>query len=118
MSFRNFEEFWPFYVGEHRSTLNRGLHYLGTGLGYSLAVAAAVLAKPILVPLALVCGYGPAWVGHFVVEKNRPATFKYPGWSFRGDARMLRYFHTGRMGAEYARLEKAGFRHDPGASVS
>lgn len=111
MSFRNFEEFWPFYIGEHRSPINRALHYFGTGLGYSIAVAAAATLKPWLIPLGLACGYGPAWVGHFIIEKNRPATFKHPLWSFRGDARMLRLFLTGRMGAEFARLEQQQFRH-------
>jgi hypothetical protein len=30
-------------------------------------------------------GYGFAWVGHFVFEKNRPATFKQPIFSLMGD---------------------------------
>ena len=27
---------------------------------------------------SLLAGYGFAWIGHFFVEKNKPATFKYP----------------------------------------
>jgi hypothetical protein len=36
----------------------------------------------ILLPII---GYGFAWIGHFVFEKNKPATFKYPLYSFIGD---------------------------------
>jgi hypothetical protein len=34
------------------------------------------------------------------VEKNRPATFKYPLWSFISDYKMMWYMITGRMGRE------------------
>ena len=33
----------------------------------------------------LVVAYTMAWVGHFIVEKNRPATFIYPTFSLIGD---------------------------------
>ena len=49
-------------------------------------------------------GYGAAWVGHFFVEHNRPATFQHPLWSFRGDYKMLALMLTGRLHAELARL--------------
>lgn len=100
---QTFEEFWPFYVGEHRVPFNRFLHYVGTALGYALIVAAITvdwrffIAAPIL-------GYGHAWVGHFVVEKNKPASFKYPLYSLVGDAKMLAYALTGRMGREVERM--------------
>ena len=53
--------------------------------------------KPFLVAAAPVMGYGAAWIGHFVIEKNKPASFQYPGWSLRGDLRMLRLTVTGRL---------------------
>ena len=99
-----FEEFWPFYLGEHRSPVNRGLHYLGTSTALAIIVYAAASGRPLFGLWALLAGYGCAWIGHFRVEHNRPATFTYPGWSLRGDFVMLAYFLTGRIGRELTRL--------------
>jgi hypothetical protein len=49
-----------------------------------------------LIPIV---GYGFAWVGHFVFEKNRPATFKYPFYSFLGDFKMFWEILTGKISA-------------------
>ena len=73
-----FEEFWPYYIGEHRVPICRGLHYVGTSIATCTAVTAVVTGTWWLFPIALVCGYGPAWVGHFFIENNKPASFKYP----------------------------------------
>lgn len=48
-------------------------------------------------PSGVVGAYACAWVGHFVVEKNRPATFTYPVWSFLSDFRMWGHMVTGRL---------------------
>lgn len=101
---QSFAEFWPYYLGEHRDPTCRGLHYFGSTMAVSSAVSAVVLGNPWLVLLGFVLGYGPAWVGHFFIEHNRPATFKYPLWSLASDFKMLAYFVTGRMGAEMERL--------------
>lgn len=108
--FQSFEEFWPYYLGEHSRAACRGLHYAGTSLAVLVAIGAVASGTWGLVPGALVFGYGPAWVAHFFIEKNRPATFKHPLWSFRGDFRMLGYFLTGRIGGE---LEKWGIGRVP-----
>ena len=108
---KTYGEFWPFYLSQHANPTNRVLHFVGTTGTILCLLAAGVTLNPLYVLLAAISGYGFAWFGHFIIEKNRPATFKHPLWSFRGDARMLRYFLTGRMGAEYSRLEKQGFRH-------
>jgi len=100
----SFAAFWPYYVGEHRSPINRGLHYFGTLSALGL-LAYGVLVGPLwLVPLMPVAGYGCAWIGHFIVERNRPASFSYPLWSFFGDCKMLGYGLTGRMRGEVRRL--------------
>ncbi len=101
---QSFAEFWPYYVGEHRSPVCRGLHYFGTTLALSTAATAAVTGTGWLVLVALVLGYGPAWVGHFFIEHNRPATFKYPRWSLLSDFKMLGLAVRGKMGDEVVRL--------------
>ena len=101
---RTFEDFWPYYVGEHRSPVCRGLHYFGTTAAISTLVYAVVTATWWLIPLSFVFGYGPAWVGHFFIERNRPATFKYPLFSLRADFVMLSFFLRGKMAAEVTRL--------------
>jgi hypothetical protein len=95
--YASFEEFWPYYLSEHRSPVSRGLHYVGTSSALAVLGLGVVTLNPFAVPTAMVCGYGAAWVGHFVVEKNRPATFTYPKWSLRGDLRMLKLKVTGRL---------------------
>ena len=99
---KTFEEFWPHYLGEHLHPLNRALHVAGTTLVYG-ALAAGLLRSPSWFALAPLVGYSFAWVGHFFVEKNRPATFTYPLWSLRGDFRMHARALTGRLGADLER---------------
>src|SRR6185503_20611147 len=97
--YTSFEEFWPFYVREHSNPLNRALHFVGTSLAIGCASGAA-LGQWYLLPMAPVCGYSFAWVGHFFVEKNRPATFTYPLWSLAADFVMWKKMLTGQMAAE------------------
>jgi len=105
MTMHTFSEFWPFYLNEHKKPLTRALHFAGTSLSILLIASAAALRRPMILVAALLCGYSFAWVGHFFVEHNRPATFKYPFWSFAADFRMFGYALTGKLGAE---LQKAG----------
>jgi hypothetical protein len=101
---QSFAEFWPFYLGEHRSPTNRGLHYFGTSAALVIVAYAALSGSPLFGLWALLAGYGCAWIGHFRVELNRPATFTYPRWSLLGDFKMLFYFLTGRIGGEMVRF--------------
>jgi hypothetical protein len=101
---KTFAEFWPFYVAEHSRTATRVLHGAGTLAGSALFVAALLTGRWWLVVLALVSAYGAAWVGHFFVEHNRPASFQHPLWSFIADYKMLALMLTRRMGKELARL--------------
>ncbi|HEY4176947.1 MAG TPA: DUF962 domain-containing protein [Kofleriaceae bacterium] len=97
----SFEEFWPYYVSQHQNATSRKLHFVGTTLALgcvaiSPAVPAALLAAPV-------AGYGCAWIGHFVFEKNKPATWgglKAAAWSLRGDFRMWMYMLEGTMDSE------------------
>jgi hypothetical protein len=97
MSFKTFQEFYPFYLGEHANRTSRRLHVVGT-LGALLQLGLAVVqAQPRLLLSALVTGYALAWVGHYFFEKNTPATFKHPLYSLRGDFRMAREVLSGRI---------------------
>jgi hypothetical protein len=83
--FASFAEFYPFYLDEHRNRTSRRLHFVGSW-GVLLCLALALLTRALgWLPAALLCGYGFAWVGHFFFEKNRPATFRHPLYSLRGD---------------------------------
>ena len=88
VAYKNFEQFYPFYLGEHSNRTCRRLHFIGTSLALVLLVAAPITQQWWLIALALVQGYAWAWVGHFFFEHNKPATFKYPLMSFRGDWKM------------------------------
>ncbi|MBL4684148.1 MAG: DUF962 domain-containing protein [Nannocystaceae bacterium] len=102
--FATFDEFWPFYLGEHRNATCRGLHVWGSSLGLlTLAWGIATLTWWSF-PLALVIGYGHSWVGHFFFEKNVPATFDAPLFSLRGDIKMIGLFYRGKLSAELERL--------------
>ena len=136
---KDFEEFWPYYLSEHRNEISRRLHFVGTSgflastigstisspIGFPLAmagfgalfahalkrgesekpsfahiagmVALPTLASPVLFPAGVVFAYGCAWVGHFGIEKNRPATFKYPLWSLAGDFKMWSHMLRGKL---------------------
>lgn len=103
---QSFEEFWPYYVSQHRNPTCRRLHFAGTTLAMgciaiSPAVPAALLAAPVV-------GYGLAWIGHFAFEKNRPASWggaRAAVWSLRGDLRMWGYMVRGLMDAEVERFD-------------
>ncbi len=99
-----FAEFWPHYVHAHRNPVNRALHYAGTTAMLGTVAAAALTLNPAWLLAAPVVGYGPAWVGHFVFERNRPATFEHPLWSLRGDFRMCWLAARGRMRDELERV--------------
>src|SRR5262249_43528930 len=73
---------------------------LGTSAALSLVGAALWFKKPKLVKWALLAGYGPAWVAHFFIEKNRPATWRYPIWSLYADLIMRRKALSGTVEGE------------------
>ncbi|MFC7047723.1 DUF962 domain-containing protein [Emcibacter nanhaiensis] len=95
--FQSFGEFYPFYLSEHSDSTCRRLHFLGTGLVILTAFYAVISGQFLLLLLLPVLGYGFAWIGHFVFEKNRPATFKYPFYSLVGDFVMFRDMLLGRV---------------------
>lgn|SRR5512142_2352847 len=103
-SIESFSEFWPFYVREHSRPATRALHMAGSALGLLFVASAVARRRPAHLLYGLAAGYGLAWIGHFAVEKNRPATFQHPLWSFMGDWKMFGLAFRGRMGEEMERL--------------
>ena len=96
-SIDSFTEFYPFYLGEHRNGRCRQLHVLGSSMALAVVVGCIATANWMWMGLALLAGYGPAWVGHYVFEKNRPATFRYPLWSLAADWVMFADILRGRL---------------------
>ena len=100
----NYAEFWDFYVAEHSQPLTRLLHFVGTSLAIVLLIWFVRNETYRYLPLCLVVGYGFAWFSHFAIEKNKPATFKYPFWSFISDYKMMFYMLIGKMNGEVERV--------------
>ena len=97
VTYKSFEEFYPFYLSQHQNRTSRRLHVIGTAGSMMFLSYCLAFEFYKLIPLTLVIAYGFAWVGHFVFEKNRPATFKYPFYSLMGDFRMLWDVVRGRI---------------------
>ncbi len=110
-----YREFWPFYVTQHGQPATRLLHFIGTSGALALIALAAALAQPWLLLAAPFNGYLFAWIGHFFVEKNRPATFTYPLFSLIGDFHMYGLMWLGRMSAEAARSKIEASERPPEA---
>ncbi len=135
---KSYQDFWPYYLSEHRTSSDRALHFVGT-TGFFASCVASTIANPIFFPPALAAmyligrdavkrepegrplahvglmvilptmaapftflpgvawAYGCAWTGHFVIEKNRPATFHYPVWSLASDFKMWGHMARGKL---------------------
>jgi len=135
----DYEQFWPYYLHEHRDPRSRRLHFVGTTgwfvsvaastvmnpVGFSAAMAGfgvalwrglkrgeskspslphvitmlvlPTIASPIVFPAGVLFAYGCAWYGHFRIEENKPATFKYPLWSLVSDWKMWGQMVRGRL---------------------
>jgi hypothetical protein len=102
----SYRQFWGAYLKAHTDPRTRGLHYLGTLLAAGF-LAAGFVADWRLFFAAPVAGYGCAWIGHSLFERNRPQTFRHPLWSLFSDFRMLELFLSGRLAKE---LEREGDR--------
>lgn len=98
--YQSFATFWPFYLREHSKPRTRTLHYAGTSLVVAIALFAAASGRWAWLIALPIAGYGFAWIAHFAVEKNRPATFTYPLWSLAADFKMWWLWLTGRLEPE------------------
>jgi len=94
---RSFAEFYPVYLGEHSNRTCRRLHFVGSSLSLLCLFMLVISGRPQYLLYAALCGYGFAWFGHFVFEKNKPASFSRPLYSFMGDWVMYKDLWTGRI---------------------
>ena len=95
--FNSFKEFYPFYLSEHSKKITKILHAVGSLLVLSILFYSIITKDFIKLAYTPIVGYGFAWIGHFVFEKNKPATFQYPLYSFIGDWVMLKAILTGKI---------------------
>lgn len=95
--FKRFADFYPFYLSEHRNRSCRRLHFAGSTLSLVCLALLLFTGQWRWLLIGLLCGYGCAWIGHFGFEKNRPASFKRPLYSFMGDWVMYRDIWAGRI---------------------
>ena len=95
--YKSFKEFYPYYLSEHEDPTCRLLHFIGSALIIALIAYVIITARPVLLWFIPLIGYGFAWIGHFFFEKNKPATFTYPFYSFIGDWVMFKDILIGRI---------------------
>jgi len=100
----NFKTFWPEYVRAHCQPGTRAIHLVGTLAGWVLLLAAIVFQRWWWILGALILPYALAWVSHFFVEHNRPASFQHPLWSWWADQRMVALMLAGKMNQEVRRF--------------
>jgi hypothetical protein len=103
--FRTFQEFWPFYLAEHSKPLTRGFHFIGTTLLWILLFQAIRQSSLAYLGAAIIGAYGFAWMGHFFIERNRPATFTYPLFSLLGDLKMYALILTRGITRELQKVQ-------------
>jgi hypothetical protein len=115
-TFTSFDEFFPFYVGQHSKAATRWVHLLGTLTGTVVGARFIAQHRWRGVGLMPVFSYGAAWASHFLIEKNKPATWGHPAWSFRGDMKMIAAMLRGRD-HELATIARDYKNSNPGASV-
>ena len=86
--YKTFKDFYPYYLSEHDSKYTKLMHFIGTSIGLVFLINFLLSFNFLYLLFAFISGYAFAWVGHFFIERNKPATFKYPFYSFIGDHKM------------------------------
>ena len=95
--YTSFSEFYPYYLSEHSNRMCRRLHFIGTSCVIACVITAFITGDAEWLIAAPLAAYGCAWIGHYGFEKNRPATFRYPFYSFMGDWVMFKDMLAGRI---------------------
>jgi hypothetical protein len=95
--YQTFSEFYPFYLSQHQHSICRRLHFIGSLAIVVLLTFILITGQIQFLVIVPILGYGFAWLGHFVFEKNKPATFTYPIYSLLGDWVMFKDMITGKI---------------------
>ena len=96
--YKTFAEFYPYYLSQHSQIGTRVMHFIGTTLFFLFVTSTLVRLQIFFLFEGIVCAYLFAWISHFFIEKNKPATFKYPWMSLKGDFRLYFEILTGKQG--------------------
>ena len=102
-----YEEFWPYYVSQHLHPATRAIHVAGTAGALICGAVGVALLNPVVFAVSPAVAYGPAFTSHFVIEKNRPASFGHPLWSARADFRLCRKFFARELEDDVRRVRDA-----------
>lgn len=94
--YKTFKEFYPYYLSEHKKPITKIFHAIGSLLSLFFLILFLKI-NYYLLPIVLLIGYGFAWISHLIFEQNKPATFKYPLYSFWGDWVMLKDILLGKI---------------------
>ena len=86
---KTYREFYQFYLTEHSKTGTRIFHFIGTLLIFFVIGYVISSGKERFLWYIPIVGYGFAWFSHAVIERNKPATFKYPLWSLISDFKLF-----------------------------
>ena len=96
--YTTFKEFYPYYLDQHRQIGTRISHFIGTSLFFMFLILAIMKMQILILLMGVVSAYLFAWIGHFYIEKNKPATFKYPWMSLKGDFKLYFEILIGKQG--------------------
>ncbi len=105
--YQSIKEFYPYYLREHSNLVSRTLHFIGTGFFIALLLYGIIAGPLWLLAIAPIIAYSFAWFGHFVFEKNKPATFKYPFLSLVSDFIMFYHILTFQISAKIKAAQNA-----------
>ena len=96
--YTRFAEFYPFYLSQHAHPRCRQLHFIGSSLVLGCLILAIWSGSGYFLLATPFFGYGFAWLGHFFFERNRPASFSQPLYSFLSDWLMYWQLLSGQIG--------------------
>ena len=92
-----FSEFFPLYMAAHSKPPTQKMHAAALVCALSFGTYCILFAKWSLIPIAFGIGYGMAWSGHLLFEKNTPLFFKYPFLSFLAEFKLSFLVLTGKL---------------------